>query len=104
MTVPTWAGLAGDHHAHSTFSDDAKSTVAENVAAAREVGLTQLRLVDHVCASTTWIPEFCGQTATLRSTTQDITVLTGVEAKMLDATGRLDLPSGLHRSEPARPR
>ena len=95
MTIPTWAGLAGDHHVHSTFSDDAESTVAENVAAARQAGLNQLRLVDHVRASTTWIPEFCGQTATLRSTAQDITILTGVEAKMLDATGRLDLPSGL---------
>lgn len=95
MTIPTWAGLAGDHHVHSTFSDDAESTVAENVAAARQAGLNQLRLVDHVRASTTWIPEFCGQTAMLRSTAHDITILTGVEAKMLDATGRLDLPSGL---------
>ena len=95
MTISTWAGLAGDHHVHSTFSDDADSTLAENVAAARQAGLSQLRLVDHVRASTTWIPEFCGQTATLRATVQDITILTGVEAKMLDATGRLDLPSGL---------
>ena len=41
MTIPTWAGLAGDHHVHSTFSDDAESTVAENVAAARQAGLNQ---------------------------------------------------------------
>jgi putative hydrolase len=95
MTMPTWAGLAGDHHVHSTFSDDAQSTVAENVAAARRAGLDRIRLVDHVRASTTWVPEFCGQTAELRSTAPDITILTGVEAKMVDATGRLDLPSGL---------
>lgn len=92
MTGPTWAGLAGDHHVHSTFSDDAESTMAENVAAARAIGLTQLRLVDHVRASTSWVPEFCEQAALVRSTAQDIDILTGVEAKIVDATGRLDLP------------
>jgi putative hydrolase len=102
MTIPGWAGLAGDHHVHSTFSDDAESTVAENVAAAQQAGLDQIRLVDHVRASTTWVPEFCRQTAALRSTAQGIAVLTGVEAKMLDATGRLDLPPGL-RTDPDRP-
>ncbi len=102
MTGPTWAGLAGDHHVHSTFSDDAESTVEENVAAARRAGLDRIRLVDHVRASTTWIPEFCERTAVVRSAARDITVLTGVEAKMLDATGRLDLPPGL-RTGPDRP-
>jgi len=94
-----WAGLAGDHHVHSTFSDDAASTLAENVAAARAVGLTYLRLVDHVRASTTWVPEFLaavdavvdadsGQPGTL-------TVRTGLEAKILNSAGLLDLPPGL---------
>ncbi|WP_214404809.1 PHP domain-containing protein [Pseudonocardia lacus] len=102
MTLPAWAGLAGDHHVHSTFSDDAESTLAENVAAARQAGLDQIRLVDHVRASTTWVPEFCRRTAALRPTAQGITIRTGVEAKMLDATGRLDLPPGL-RTDPDRP-
>lgn len=102
MTVLTWTGLAGDHHVHSTFSDDAESTLDENLAAARRAGLDELCLVDHVRASTTWIPEFCTRTAALRTTAGDITVRTGVEAKMLDATGRLDLPSGL-RTGPDRP-
>lgn len=95
MTVPTWAGLAGDHHVHSTFSDDAESTFAENLAAARDAGLTQLRLVDHVRTATTWVPEFCRATAEVASGAEGITILTGVEAKMLDAAGRLDLPAGL---------
>ena len=95
MTAPNWAGLAGDHHVHSTFSDDADSTMAENVAAARNAGLSQLRLVDHVRSSTQWLPEFCAATRAVAEGVSDLTILTGVEAKILDATGRLDLPPGL---------
>lgn len=101
MRSPEWAGLAGDHHVHSTFSDDAESTLEENIAAARVRGLTQLRLVDHVRMSTPWVPEFCAATSTLTAAVGDITILTGVEAKILDATGRLDLPPGL-RTGPGR--
>lgn len=86
--------LRGDHHVHSTFSDDAVSTLAENVAAAHAVGLTELRLIDHVRMSTTWVPEFLSAVAALEIP-DGLTVHTGVEAKMLDAAGTLDLPAGL---------
>lgn len=91
--------LLGDHHVHSTFSDDAVSTLAENVAAAAAVGLTTLRLVDHVRRSTTWVPEYLGAVRALRAP-EGLAVLTGVEAKILDASGELDipdLPSGIDR-------
>jgi putative hydrolase len=90
-----WSGLTGDHHVHSTFSDDAKSSLSENVSAARAVGLTELRLVDHVRASTTWVPEFLAAVGNAKIDTGSLTIRTGVEAKIVDATGRLDLPSGL---------
>jgi putative hydrolase len=86
--------LSGDHHVHSTFSDDATSTLAENVAAASVQGLTRLRLVDHVRESTTWVPEFLGAVAQL-DVPAGLEVLTGVEAKILNAAGKLDLPTGL---------
>lgn len=91
--------LLGDHHVHSTFSDDAISTLAENVAAAQTAGLTTLRLVDHVRRSTAWVPEFVSAVAALR-VPDGLTVLTGVEAKILDTAGELDvppLPSGIDR-------
>jgi putative hydrolase len=99
----SWAGLHGDHHVHSRFSDDAESTLAENVRAAHAVGLTELRLVDHVRTSTSWVPEFLTAVATLsaadrRASTDDgppLIIRSGVEAKILDANGRLDLPAGL---------
>ena len=84
----------GDYHVHSTYSDDAVSTLAENIAAASAVGLTQLRLIDHVRDTTTWVPEFLAAVAAERIP-DGLVVLTGVETKMMDATGRLDLPTGL---------
>lgn len=112
-----WAGPAGDHHVHSTFSDDAVSTLAANVAAAEAVGLTAIRLVEHVRESSTWMPDYLVAMAALRSTSglarldEDdpgggqreadrggpLRVGTGVETKIMDVTGRLDLPPDLPR-------
>ncbi|MCS0499988.1 PHP domain-containing protein [Protaetiibacter mangrovi] len=86
--------LRGDHHVHSTFSDDAVSTLAENVAAAHAAGLTELRLVDHVRRDTTWVPEFLAAVAGLE-VPDGLVVRTGVEAKILDAAGGLDIPADL---------
>ncbi|MDN4614844.1 PHP domain-containing protein [Leifsonia sp. F6_8S_P_1B] len=86
--------LRGDFHVHSTFSDDARSTLAENIAAAHAGGLERLRLTDHVRASTTWVPEFLAAVAA-EDVPDGLTVLTGVEAKLLDASGAVDTPSGL---------
>ncbi|WP_417541017.1 PHP domain-containing protein [Microbacterium maritypicum] len=91
--------LRGDHHVHSTFSDDAVSTLAQNVEAAASAGLTTLRLVDHVRRSTTWVPEYLAAVRALR-VPDGLTVLTGVEAKILDVAGVLDvppLPDGIDR-------
>jgi putative hydrolase len=84
--------LRGDHHVHSTFSDDAVSTLEENVAAAAAVGLDTVRLVDHVRQSTTWVPEYLAAVRGLL-VPDGLTVLTGVEAKILDASGALDIPA-----------
>jgi putative hydrolase len=86
--------LAQDHHVHSTFSDDATSTVAENIAVAQARGLRTVCLADHVRTTTPWVPDFL---STVRSAADgaDIEVLFGVEATILDDTGRLDLPDDL---------
>lgn len=91
--------LRGDHHVHSTFSDDAVSTLAANVAAAHAGGLAELRLVDHVRRDTTWVPEFVAAVRALE-VPRGLVVRTGVEAKILDARGALDapiLPDGVDR-------
>jgi putative hydrolase len=88
-------GLLGtDHHVHSTWSDDAVSTPAENLAAADTAGLVSVRMVDHVRTSTTWVPEFLAEIRALPPVV-GLQVLTGVEAKLLDASGSLDVPPDL---------
>lgn len=86
--------LHGDFHVHSTFSDDAVSTIAENLAAASAAGLTTIRLIDHVRSSTEWVPEFLAAVAA-EPVPDGLTVLTGVEAKIMDAAGTLDIPADL---------
>ena len=85
--------LDEDFHVHSTFSDG-KSSLAENVRAARERALRTLCLVDHVRRDTDWLPEFTAAVAPFRRQ-QGPRVLAGVEAKILDTAGRLDLPLDL---------
>ena len=86
--------LDEDHHVHSTFSDDAVSTVAENVRAARERGLRVVVLADHVRQGSAWVPDFVAAVRELRPG-PGLQVLAGVEAKILNGAGDLDLPSSL---------
>lgn len=90
--------LDEDYHVHTTFSDDAVSTPADNVAAAVRADLSTVCLVDHVRADTTWVPR---QVATVRwlDRSAPLTVLSGVEAKILDADGHLDLPDSAHQAD-----
>jgi putative hydrolase len=85
--------LDEDFHVHSTFSDG-ESSLAQNVRAARERALRTLCLVDHVRRDTEWLPEFAAAVAPFCNQPGP-RVLAGVEAKILDTSGRLDLPPGL---------
>jgi putative hydrolase len=91
MTV---IALDEDFHVHSAFSDDADSTVADNVRAARERGLRTLCVADHVRADTAWVAELAAAVAASRDR-RGPRVLAGVEVKILDTAGRLDLPPRL---------
>ncbi len=85
--------LDEDYHVHSVFSDGV-STVDENVAVARDRGLRTLCLVDHVRAGTGWVPDFVRAVWPLRALA-GIGVLAGVETKIMDRAGRLDLPENI---------
>lgn len=87
----TDALLREDHHVHSTFSDG-RSTLEENVAEAERLGLTHLGCVDHVRADTTYHPAYAEAVRALRARTA-VTLSVGIEAKMLDTDGGLDLPA-----------
>ncbi len=91
--MTTASELTMDLHVHSTFSDG-KGTLGENLAAAEAAGLGWLGMVDHVRADTDWIADFSWSVEAMRDTTS-IQLLCGVEAKLLDTEGRLDLPDRL---------
>lgn len=80
-----------DLHVHSTFSDGA-STVEENVASAAGHGMHTLGLVDHVRRSTDWLPSFVSAVRALDGTA-GLHILCGVEAKILDVDGTIDMPA-----------
>jgi putative hydrolase len=91
--VNTRVALDEDFHVHSTFSDGA-STLTENVRVARERGLRTLCLVDHVRRDTAWVPDFSDAVDQHRHQPGP-RVLAGVEAKILDTSGQLDVPPDL---------
>ncbi|MEM6704064.1 MAG: PHP domain-containing protein [Acidobacteriota bacterium] len=82
--------LSEDLHMHSTFSDG-RNTLEEMVRAAQRAGLRRICFSDHVRVDTHWLSSYVDAVASVRDRGQ-IEVLCGVEAKILDASGRLDLP------------
>jgi putative hydrolase len=82
-----------DLHVHSTFSDG-RDPIEDNIAAAEALGLATLGCVDHVRADTGWVPAYVDAVARLRGETQ-VELRCGIEAKLLDTTGALDLPAGI---------
>ncbi len=85
--------LKQDMHVHSTFSDG-KNTIAENIAEAERIGLTEMTCVDHVRCDTKWVPEFVVAVREAGEWTP-IELHCAVEAKILTTEGRLDLPADL---------
>jgi putative hydrolase len=82
-----------DMHVHSTFSDG-RDSIEDNVAEAESLGLTQLTCVDHVRVDTDWVPDYVAAVRRIREQT-DVELLCGIEAKLLDTSGALDLPDGI---------
>lgn len=85
--------LTQDNHVHSTFSDG-RGTLEDNIQAAEAHGLTLLACVDHVRRDTDWLPSFTEAIERAQKTT-DLRLVSGVETKLLDAEGQLDLPADL---------
>ncbi len=64
------------------------------MAVARDRGLRTLCLADHVRGGTGWVPDFVSAVRPLRALA-GIEILAGVETKILDRAGRLDLPASI---------
>jgi putative hydrolase len=82
-----------DLHVHSTFSDG-RDRIEDNIAEAEALGLEGLGCVDHVRADTDWVPGYVEAVDRLRGETA-VELRCGIEAKLLDTSGALDLPQGI---------
>jgi putative hydrolase len=89
-SASTLPGPDQDMHVHSTFSDG-EGTIGENVAEAERLGLSRLRCVDHVRADSAWASEFVRTVREVAAETE-VSLSCGLEAKILDKGGALDLP------------
>lgn len=88
----TIVDLTSDWHTHSSLTDGAHPP-EQMLAAAAAAGLSSWGLSDHVRATSDWVGDYVKTMAGLRHS--DVDVRVGVEVKILDHTGRLDLPPGL---------
>ena len=87
--------LHQDWHVHSSeFSLDAYSTIAENIRAAGERGITTLGLADHARSDSTWIPVRNKMIAS-QMVRDDIEIFLGIEVKILRLDGALDIPQDI---------
>lgn len=88
--------LDEDMHVHSTVSDG-RDTLQANVDAAYARGLRALGCVEHVRRSTRWVAEYVEDVHRLRN--RGLQVTAGIEAKLLDTTGSLDMPPDGHLAD-----
>lgn len=91
MSLPL--DLGTDWHTHTNVTDGTASP-EEMVRTASAVGLRRIHVTDHVRADTTWLPGYVAKMDRIRKSSS-IEVVCGVEAKILDVRGRVDLPSDL---------
>ncbi|MDH4177395.1 MAG: PHP domain-containing protein [Thermoleophilia bacterium] len=92
MSARRIVDFSQDWHVHSRFSDGTGS-LEDNVAAAERLGLTLLGCVDHVRSDSSYVPAFAAAVEGLRASTE-VKLIAGIEAKLLDDGGTLDLPGG----------
>jgi putative hydrolase len=84
------ASVNRDLHVHTVATDGA-GTVAENLEAARDIGLGEIAFTDHIRRESTYFPEYA-KLVRAEAERTDVRVFLGFEAKALDEDGSLDAP------------
>lgn len=92
MSAPV-LDLRTDGHTHTARTDGA-DPVDVMALAAQAAGLATLCVTDHVRADTAWLPQYVEELERARRSSP-VDIVCGVEAKILDVRGRVDLPGDL---------
>ncbi|MGW8379056.1 PHP domain-containing protein [Streptomyces sp. ODS28] len=85
--------LRTDHHTHTDFTDG-RDSLERVVAAAESAGLHTLFVTDHVRADSDYLPRYVRALDAAAAGTP-VRLVYGVEAKIMDTSGRIDLPPDL---------
>ncbi|MFF4345018.1 PHP domain-containing protein [Kitasatospora sp. NPDC001540] len=93
MTAHRLPSPTADLHTHTDFSDG-RDPLTEVVAAAGAAGLRTVVVTDHVRADSAHLPAYTAAVRAVRAEAP-LRVVCGVEAKVLDTDGRIDLPADL---------
>lgn len=80
-------------HIHSNFSDG-KNTIFEMAEAAYRLGLKKICFTDHVRKDTKWVNDYISEIQRVRDLVP-IEIQIGVETKIIDFHGNLDIPGDL---------
>jgi HisJ family histidinol phosphate phosphatase len=78
-----------DYHMHTVFSDG-DSEIEEYVQKASELGLEEIAITDHVWRSSDWVDDYVDTIDEIREE-YNMTVYAGLEAKVIDREGRVDV-------------
>lgn len=98
MLVNSEVTIKGDFHCHTLASLHAYSTLRENLIAAQKRGLRLLAITDHGIGTPDSPPlSFFENLTSLPQNVDGIRLLRGVEANIMDHTGRLDIPDEVLR-------
>jgi putative hydrolase len=84
-----------DFHIHSDFSDDGSASLEDIVTEALRWGFVAIGVVDHVRGDAPWLDERAARLSALREEfADDIEIFSGIEVKVVDDQGTLDLHDG----------
>lgn len=84
------ARVVTDFHMHSTWTDG-KGTVEQNVQAAREFGLKQIAITDHIRRTSDYYPDYLKAIEKFNASMDEFEVFHGFEAKVNNFNGDLDV-------------
>ncbi len=80
-----------DYHIHTTYSDG-KSSIEEYILRAKEIGLKEIAITDHVWRISDWVDDYVNEIKEL-SEKHEFKVHAGLEAKAVDLDGNIDVSS-----------
>lgn len=89
--------IIADTHTHTIISGDAFSTLLENIHMAARRGMKYLCTTEHVCSAlyNAPRPEYFRSLHALPRRWEDVEIVRGVEANVIDDEGRVDMPDDM---------